>query len=462
MKRFIIILFFSFIDLSVNAQISPIFQTHPMKFDIPAFNPAFAGDSESAGFRVITNFGALKTNVSDELDYSTYLGIDGKIPIKNTTSFFTIGTTFNFNSYAVEGNLGALSNEKDKFRFDYGFSEIFFGLRLPTRFTKKIVQKRATQNGSEENNKVFKRKNDLGLKVFNKSNKPEIKNYDSFINLNKTAQCSMESVSDFIAFNMLFGTDIIQLRGIEGGAIFGDQIQFNDLDANSNANFQAYNIAGRSNDPLAQLNVNQEFTPYIGVGLLYHFFWNRTYLLRFGATVKSLIRNYTGLPQANQVGSPLKILQVSGYNTIGAKNTLGLHIMYLDQNPKHYPQFKEPINQWRFGANLGFKTRGAVERVEMSDKMAYESTDAGISVNVLKGGNYIMSPFLGFKVRTNSNFTSNKYKNGSGGSFNKKNYSGSIFTLTINYDVYLGNLSNRDLGGNYRLGIIWQEWSNVR
>jgi hypothetical protein len=98
----------------------------------------------------------------------------------------------------------------------------------------------------------------------------------------------------------------------------------------------------------------------------------------------------------------------------------------------------------------------------MSDKMAYESTDAGISVNVLKGGSYIMSPFLGFKVRTNSNFTSNKYKNGSGGSFNKKNYSGSIFTLTINYDVYLGNLSNRDLGGNYRLGIIWQEWSNVR
>jgi len=49
-----------------------------MKFDIPAFNPAFAGDSESTGLRVITNFGTLKTNVSDELDFSTYIGVDGK------------------------------------------------------------------------------------------------------------------------------------------------------------------------------------------------------------------------------------------------------------------------------------------------------------------------------------------------------------------------------------------------
>ena len=462
MKRYLALFFLLSIDLSASAQVSPIFQTHPMKFDIPAFNPAFAGDSESTGLRVITNFGTLKTEVSDELDFSTYLGIDGKIPIKNSTSFFTFGTTFNFNSYAVEGSLGSLSSEKDKFRFDYGFSEISFGLRLPTRFTRKIVQKRATQNGSEENNKVFKRKLGSGLKVFNKSNKPEIKNYDSFINLNKTAQCSMESVSDFIAFNMLFGTDIIQLRGIEDGAIFGDQIQFNDLDANSNANFQAYNISGRTDDPLGQLNINQEFTPYIGVGLLYHLFVKETYLLRFGATVKSLIRNYTGLPLANQVASPLKILQVSGYNAIGTKNTLGLHVMYLDQNPKHYPQFNEPINQWRFGANLGFKTRSAVERVEMSDKMAYESTDLGFSINVLKGDNYIMSPFLGFKVRTNSNYTSNRYRSGPTNSFDKKNYSGSIFTLTINYDIYLGNLSNKDLGGNYRLGIIWQEWSNVR
>jgi nicotinamidase-related amidase len=116
----------------------------------------------------------------------------------------------------------------------------------------------------------------------------------------------------------------------------------------------------------------------------------------------------------------------------------------------------------RMAANLGFKTRSAVERVEMSDKMAYESTDLGFSINVLKGDNYIMSPFLGFKVRTNSNYTSNRYRSGPTNSFDKKNYSGSIFTLTINYDIYLGNLSNKDLGGNYRLGIIWQEWSNVR
>lgn len=463
MKKLLIGVLFTIIGFQSEAQVSPIFQVHPMKFDLPAFNPAFAGDSESSGLRLISNFGILRPTVSDKMDYNTYLGLDTKIPVaRGATSFITTGGTFNFNSYSIEGDLGTLAQSENQFRYEYGFAEVYLGLRLPTRFSQKTLKNRSTKKSIDTDSKTFMKANTPEERLNQKLGKSPVKSYDTYANLNKAAMCSWESVSDFIAFNMLFGTDIMQVRGINTGAVFGDQIMFNTLGSTTGPSFNPYSMTGNSNDPLAQINVNKENTPYLGVGLLYHLVLYQQFVIRMGATIKSLLRNYTGLPASNQVSSPLKILQVSGYSAIGLRNNMGFHMMYIDQNPEYYPQFSGPVNQWRFGANYGFKTRGVVSRAEIGEPVAYESTDLGFAFNILKDNSYILSPYLGFKVRTNTNFSSS-HKNKLGNkNYNKKNFSGSIFTVTFNYDMYLGNLSQKDLGGNYRLGIVWQQWKSMR
>ncbi|MEQ8241621.1 MAG: hypothetical protein RIA69_20580 [Cyclobacteriaceae bacterium] len=463
-KLLYVVLIFVFGFLS-EAQVSPIFQVHPMKFDLPAFNPAFAGDSESSGLRLISNFGILRPTVSDKMDYNTYLGIDTKIPLNSgATSFITTGGTFNFNSYSIEGDLGTLAQPENQFRYEYGFAEVYLGLRLPTRFSRKTLKKRGAKKSIDADLRTFKKLKTPAERLIQQLDQPQspVKPYDTYANLNKAAMCSWESVSDFIAFNMLFGTDIMQVRGINTGAVFGDQIMFNTLGSTAGPSFNPYSMAGSSRDPMAQINVTNENTPYLGVGILYHLVLYRQYVIRMGATMKSLLRNYTGLPDSNQVSSPLKILQISGYSAIGLKNNMGFHMMYIDQNPEYYPEFSGPVNQWRFGANYGFKTRGVVSRAEMGESVAYESTDLGFALNILKDNSYIISPFFGCKIRTNTNFSSS-HKNKLGNKkYNEKNFSGSIFTVTFNYDMYLGNLSQKDLGGTYRLGIVWQQWRSVR
>ena len=435
------------------AQLSPLFQTPSLNFDLPIFNPAFTGDTDN--YRAFLSLATLKPGVSGVTNNtSTLISLDKKFAPNNLNTLFTIGASLQYNRVNISADLDQLASQSaalfDETFYNYGTGEISFGIRIPTRYTYKKKDKKEGNTSA----KIYKDKRRNKRKY--PSSNP---NRTDFDNLNNSAYCSFNSAQDYISFSLATGSNFAGLSNGDSGLIFNDQISYNSINnISSGVLADPFIINSTSSDQVLSNNSLQSVTSlYFGAGLLYHMVLNDFSSIRFSYSMKNMFRGYVSIPESEQKLAPLKTFQVR-YNTLlNEHQGLNLSVLYIDQNSGLFPIFGDPIKQWRFGVTNSWYFQAHSKNIKKGIYLT--GLDIGLTPYYFNKSISTFSILLGAKFKSNTDFN-NTTKIVNKSKYERQNYSGKVWLFFINYDFHTSaKLSNRNTSGNVRVGVTLEGWN---
>lgn len=451
------------------AQLSPLFQNPSMGFDLPVFNPAFAGDSDN--YRIFGSLAALKTNIGGDLwnfnNTSTLLSADKKFTVKNSNALaFTSGLSFQHNRVAIDSDAvdAILSGSPgganiDQAIYSYGTFEGTFGIRMLTSLMNKAV----TRTKTPKARKLYK-KNKRNKPMIRHDTKPE--DETDYERLNKYSICEFTSIQDFVAMNVVLGMNFTSFSNAESGLVFNDQISQNLINDFNSSVSNPFSINGSSNDGvLLDPNLNGSTRPiYFGFGILYHNMLRgrNNKLLRIGYSMRNIFQPSQSVPESQQRLARLKTAQVQLHGikfwvSDKVRPNLNLRLLYIDQSTGWFPEFNDGINQWRLSLTNRWDFRSS-SKDDAARKQA-AGWDAGVEVYYYDRSVSTLSALVAVKMRFNSDFDFYRNAEISRAKQLRKNKNGRIIRLFLNYDVHLANnLVAPTTSGNLRFGITLEGW----
>ena len=457
-SRFLVCLLFSGLvglSLQVKAQLSPLFETPSLNLDLPIFNPAFTGDSESHRVYASTAFQNVAINGFTR-DWSFLAGYDNKFAAGSSEINFTYGTSLIYNSLS----LFASDPDIDPIKYNYGNWDVSFGIRFPFSYVKKHQQQAGAKSKKP---RPFSNKKKTGL-VDNLSEAKLSKEQNISVSyLFNNDACSFHSPTNYLAFNAKLEYNFATLTNTDGNLILNNQIVPNAIGSGPNP----FTFNRVLSDPtVGDGNLENAGSIDIGLGALYHHYFDKLQShLRLSLAIHHVARGFQGVPSSgDQQIAPLKVLQFSYFTPLKFLNNAAIltNVLYLDQSTSRLPfQGQSEFDQWRVDFSLNQSTR-QVNSIK-KEGIWLRSIEPGLSIYHFNGTIPVVSLFVSARIRSNVNGNRAYRGNSKNIGIKANRLSGNDFHVFLNWDLP----TSRDFPlpetyGNLRWGVIWQPWDGSR